>query len=102
MRYDKKICFVKKATDPIYNEETGNYDEAKPRREWMACLISDMGAEMMKLLFGSVETGSKTIAIPGSVHTPFDYLEDEHGIRYHAVLRQEARHDTVYQVKRML
>lgn len=101
MRYDKKICFVKKSSDPVYNEETGNYDEAEPRREWRSCLISEMGVEMMNFLFGTVESGAKTIALPGSVHIAYDYLEDEEGTRYKTELRQEARHDTIYQVKRL-
>lgn len=101
MRYDKKICFVKASSEPVYNEETGNYDDAEPQREWTACLISDMGEEMMNLLFGKVVSGAKTIALPGNVHTSCDYIEDGEGNRYQVELRQEARHDTIYQVRRM-
>lgn len=101
MRYDKKICFVRNPSGPVYNEETGNYDEVEPHREWMACLISDMGEEMMNLLFGKVVSGAKTIALPGNVHTAYDYIEDDEGNRYQVELRQEARHDTIFQVRRM-
>lgn len=100
MRYDKKVCFVTEEKEPHYNRKTGNYDEGEVERKWSACLISDMGTEMMHLLFGRIETGAKTLAIPGSVHIAADYVMDSEGTRYSILLRQEARHDTILQVKK--
>lgn len=100
MRYDSKICFVTKEANPHYDYKTGNYVKGESKKEWSACLISDMGAEMMQFLFGRIETGAKTLAIPGNVNLTGDYVMDSEGTRYSILLRQEARHDTILQVKK--
>lgn len=98
MRYDQKIYFVTSSGRTI-DWETGEETDGKPVKVCRPCLISDMGVEVMELLFGGVASGAKEILIQGDGPDAFDYLEDDQGVKYTVVKTQRARHDTLYQVR---
>lgn len=73
MRYDKEIYFQKNA-EPIYNPETGDYEDAQPEENMVIGSVMDSSSQTMLLVYGAIKQGSLTIHIQNHYNNPFDTI----------------------------
>ena len=71
MRYDEEVYF-QKVTSGAYNYESGNYDADTVTEFERAASVSNTTVETMRLVYGEIRQGSKTIQLQNLVIEPFD------------------------------
>lgn len=73
MRYDKPI-FFQCVTSGAYNATTGDYGEDTVAEVKKYASVTDSGVETMKLIYGDIKQGSKTIRLQRAYAEPFDKI----------------------------
>lgn len=73
MRYVTPIYF-QRVTPGEYNAETGNYGDDIITEERRFASVMDSGTETLRLVYGTIKQGSKTILIQLPYTKPFDYI----------------------------
>lgn len=61
MRYDTPIYF--QTSEPVYDYSTGNYIEGTPTEVEMYASVVGTAIETMRLVYGEIRQGSKTITL---------------------------------------
>lgn len=71
MRYNIPIYFQRVTSE--YNASTGNYvDEVAESKRYAA--VTDSGANTLKLVYGGLKQGSKTVLLQRPYLPPFDHI----------------------------
>ncbi len=73
MRYDTPIYF-RKVTQGEYDPTTGNYGEDTVQETCVMASIMDTKTETMRMIYGSIKQGSKTVHIQNHYDKPFDFI----------------------------
>lgn len=73
MRYDKPIYF-QKITPGQYDQDTGDYADDIILETKKYASIMDTGTEVMRLVYGSIRQGSKTIQLQTPYRAVFDFI----------------------------
>ena len=68
MRFDTPIYF--RLVESTYNEDTGNYDDTVTEEKRYAS-ISDTGSDTLRLIYGELKQGSKTVRLLSPYNKPF-------------------------------
>ena len=73
MRYNEPI-FFQKVTPGEYDADSGNYGEDTIAEEKRDASITDAGTETLRLFYGELKQGCKTIRIQTPYKKPFDSI----------------------------
>lgn len=73
MRYDKAIYF-QRTIPGKYDERSGNYQADITLEDLRYAAIMDTGTETMRLVYGGIKQGSKTIHLQNKYVEPFDKI----------------------------
>lgn len=76
MRYDTPIYF-QKITQGAYDPTTGDYGEDTVQETCVMASVIDTQTETMKLIYGSIKQGSKSIHIQNHYDDIFDFIRIE-------------------------
>lgn len=71
MRFDTPVYFQKVTPGP-YDKKTGNYGEDTIVEDCVYASVTDTGTETIRILFGSLKQGVKTIRLQNHYTKPFD------------------------------
>ena len=95
MRYDTPIYFVKK-TKGVY-QDNGDWSDGTEELTKVMASVYDTNTEMVKLLYGELKQGTKTIHIQNHYTKDFDLIRLD-GKDYRVDARRELRHKEVFTV----
>lgn len=73
MRFDTPVFFQKVTPGP-YDKKTGNYGEDTIAEDLVFASVTDTGTEAIKILYGSIKQGVKTIRLQNHYTKPFDKI----------------------------
>lgn len=73
MRYDEPIFFQRVIAGP-YDATTGNYGEDTVAEVRKYASVTDSGVETLKLVYGTLQQGSKTIRLQRAYTEAFDKI----------------------------
>lgn len=73
MRFDTPVYF-QKVTPGAYDANTGNYGEDTVVEDRVLASVTDTGTETVKILYGSLKRGVKTIRLQNHYAKPFDTI----------------------------
>lgn len=73
MRYDTPVYFQKIASGE-YNPATGDYGPDNITEVKRYADVIDTGADMLKIVYGGIRQGSKTIQLQNHYTEPFDRI----------------------------
>lgn len=73
MRYDTPIYF-QSITPGEYDESTGDYSKGAVKETKRLASVTDTGTETLKLLFGQIKQGCKTVRLQVAYTEPFDHI----------------------------
>lgn len=95
MRYDTPIYFVKENKGEYL--ENGDWSDGSTEMTKVMASVYDTDTEMLKLLYGALKQGSKTIHIQNHYTKDFDYIRLA-GKNYRVDARRELRVKEVFTV----
>ena len=73
MRYDKPV-FFQRITPGEYNAENGDYGADLITEVKRYASVTDTGTEQLKLIYGDIKQGSRTIRLQRPYLQPFDRI----------------------------
>lgn len=73
MRYDTPIYF-QRITPGILNPDTGNYSDPAIKEDAVYADVSDVSAEIIKLMYGNIRQGSLMIKLQNHYLKTFDRI----------------------------
>ena len=73
MRYDTPIYF-QKITQGKYDPTTGDYGEDTIQETCVMASVIDTQTETMKIVYGAIKQGSKTIHIQNHYDSSYDFI----------------------------
>lgn len=73
MRYDTPV-FFQHITPGEYDASTGDYGEDRKIEEMRRASVTDTGSDTLKLIYGTLKQGSKTIRLHRPYIAPFDSI----------------------------
>ncbi len=79
MRYDKPI-FFQRVQPGEYDAATGNYGADTVTEVQKRASVTDSGVETLKLIYGDLKQGSKTIRLQRPYTEPFDRIRIDNKI----------------------
>lgn len=79
MRFDKPI-FFQRVQPGEYDAETGNYGADTVTEVRKRASVTDSGVETLKLIYGDLKQGSKTIRLQRPYTEPFDRIRIDNKI----------------------
>ena len=96
MRYDTPIYLCVRGCE-VYDTETGDYTEAKPRKVKVMAAVNSTQAEMLTLIYGSLRQDTYEVQLQNSPAIAFDYIEIK-GTPYKVDYSRDLRHKQTYVV----
>lgn len=72
MRFDTPIYF--RTVKSEYDAASGNYIDEPPVEEMRLASVTDTGDETLRLIYGTIKQGCKTIRLQNPYIKPYDYI----------------------------